>query len=193
MIPPWLQAPLPRRLLFLTGNLAAGLAIMFVGVVPVMGLLADRDREILQQRMILSRLQAVAAHDVSMQSGAKAVPLGDGEFLTGKTDGAIGADLQARLKGMVEAAGAKLRSVRNLQPRTDAQLRYVGSHIELSGPIAAIQRAIHAIESAKPYLFVTSGTIRVAPWVGQVGLPQAPLIEARLDIYAAVRVAAREP
>jgi general secretion pathway protein M len=130
---------------------------------------------------------------VSVPSGDKAATLGEGEFLTGKTDGAIGADLQGRLKGMVEAAGAKLRSVRNLQPRTDAQMRYIGSRIELFGPIAAIHRAIHAIESAKPYLFVTGGTIRLAQSIGQVGVPQAPLIEAQLHVYGAVRVEVRKP
>jgi hypothetical protein len=156
-------------------------------------LLADRDREIRHLQMTLARLQAVAAREPSVQSGAKVANPGEAEFLTGKTDGAIGADLQGRLKGMVEAAGGRLRSVRNLQPKTDAQMRYVGSHIELLGPIVAIQRAIHAIESAKPYLLVTGGTMRLAPAISQGGVPQAPLIEAQLDIYGAVRVEAREP
>jgi hypothetical protein len=193
MIPPWLQSPLSRRLLFLLANLGVGLAIMFVCVVPASELLADRDREILHLEMTLSRLQAVATREVSAQSGAKVANLGEAEFLTGKTDGAIGAELQGRLKGMVEAAGAKLRSVRNLQPRTDAQMRYIGSHIELFGPIVAIHRAIHTIESAKPYLFVTGGTMRLAPAIGQAGVRQAALIEAQLDIYGAVRVEVREP
>jgi hypothetical protein len=57
---------------------------------------------------------------------------------------------------MVESAGAKLRSVRALQPRTDGQMRYTGSHVEPFGPIAAVHQAVHAIESAKPYPFVTT-------------------------------------
>ena len=61
MIQPWPQAPLLRRLLFVLGNLAAGLAIVLACVVPVSELFADRDREILQQRMLLARLQAVAS------------------------------------------------------------------------------------------------------------------------------------
>src|SRR5262245_34401820 len=112
MTPRGLQTPLRRRLLFLLGNLTAGFAIMLVCVIPVRDLFAERDREVQQQRVILSRLQAVATRDVSIPSGTNAAPLGEGEFLNGKTDGAIGADLQGRLKGMVEAAGAKLRSIR---------------------------------------------------------------------------------
>src|SRR5262249_17881441 len=153
---------------------------------------ADRDGEIRQQRMTLSRLQAVEARDVRAELAAKETGLGEGEFLVGKTDGIVSADLQTRLKGLVEAAGAKLRSVRSLQPKADAQMRYIGSHIEVFGSIAAIQRAIHAIESAKPYLFVTGGTIRLASPLGGSGAPQDPVIEAQLDIIGAMRMEARE-
>ena len=193
MIPPWLQTPLLRRLLFLLGNLAVGLALFFVCVVPIRELLADRDREILQQRLTLSRLRAVTEREVTAQSKAKGTVLGQGEFLAGKTDGIIAAQLQARLKGMVQTAGARLRSIRNLQPKTVAQTKHIGSHIEFSGPIAAVHRALHAIESAKPYRFVTGGTIRLAPPMGGAGAPQAPLIEAQLDIVGVTRIEAREP
>lgn len=193
MIPPWPQTALLRRLLFLLGNLAAGLALFFACVVPVRQLLADRDREILQLHMTLSRLREVTAREATVQSQAKRTVLGQGEFLAGKTDGVIAAEMQARLKRMVQAAGARLRSIRNLQPKTDAQIKHVGSHIEFSGPIAAVHRALHAIESAKPYLFVTGGTIRLAPPMGGAGAPQAPLIEAQLDIVGVTRIEAREP
>jgi general secretion pathway protein M len=191
MIPPSLQAPLARRLLFVVGNLAVGVAITFGIVVPVSELFGDRDREILHTRAAIARLRAVAVREV--QPTAKKIDVGDGEFLTGKTDGVIGAELQARLQGIAGAAGAKVRSIRSLQPKTDGQTRYVGSHIDMLGPIAAIHRAIHAIEIAKPYLFVTSGVIRLAPTVGgQAGTPQAPLIEAQLEIFGVMRIEARE-
>jgi hypothetical protein len=189
----WLQAVPLRRLLFVLGNLAAGLAIVLACVVPVSELFEDRDREILRQRTVLARLQAAASREPSVRSQAKQTALGEGEFLAGKTDGAIGADLQTRLKVMVEAAGARLRSVRALQPRTDAQLRYIGAHIELFGPIAAVHRAIHAIESARPYLFVVGGTIRLAPPISPVSMPREPLVEAQLDVFGAVRIEVREP
>jgi hypothetical protein len=94
---------------------------------------------------------------------------------------------------MVEGVGAKLRSVRNLPPRAETQMRYIGTHVEVLGSMAAIHRAIHAIESAKPYLFVTSTTIRLAPAVAQAGAPQEPLLEVQLDVFGAMRTEAREP
>jgi hypothetical protein len=189
MIRAWPGAPLTRRLLFLLGNLAAGLAIVYACVVPVSGLLADRDREIARQRLILARLQAaVAAREASVPSAAKRAPVGEAEFLTGKTDGAIGAGLQTRLKGMVEAAGARLRSIRNLPPKSEGHTRYIGSHVEAFGSIAAIQRAVHAIESARPYLFVAGATLRHTAPVGPAGASQEPVIQAQLDVVGAMRI-----
>jgi hypothetical protein len=191
MSPPWLQTPSLRRLAFVVGNLAAGLAIAVACGVPLRDLLAERDHEVLQQRATLARLHAVAAREAGRPAAAKETPLGEGELLTGKADGIINAELQTRLKGMVEAAGARLRSVRNLPPKVDAQLRYIGVHVQALGSMAAIHRAIHAIESAKPYLFVASATIRLAPPTSQAGAPQEPLLEVQLDVFGALRAEAR--
>jgi hypothetical protein len=178
-----------RRLAFLAGNGVIGLAIALGCIVPLGELIAERDREIAHKRAALARLKAVAAHPPT----AGKTPIEDGEFLPGKTDGAIGAELQGRLKAIAQAAGAKVRSIRSLQPKVDGRSRYVGSHIEVFGSIVAIHRAIHAVESAKPYLFVTSGTIRLAPPVGPAGTPREPLIEAQLDIFGVMRTEARGP
>jgi hypothetical protein len=188
---PLLRTPLLRRLAFLAGNGLVVLVIAYGCIVPIGELLAERDREILHKRAALARLKAIAEREV--QPTGKKTSIEDGEFLAGKTDGAIGAELQARLKGIAEAAGAMVRSIRGLQPRTDGQLKFVGSHIEVLGPVAAIQRAIHTMEATKPYLFITSGTMRLVPSVGPVGTPQEPQIEAQLDIFGVVRVEAREP
>jgi hypothetical protein len=192
MIEDLLKRPPLRRLLFILCNIAAALFVVFVCILPFKELLASRDGEIREQRETLARLKAIAAREADIQSTAKEATSGAGEFVTGKNDGIISADLQTRLKGMVEAAGAKLRSVRSLQPRTEGQTRYIGSHIEIFGPIAAIHRAIHTIEGAKPYLFVTAGMIKLAPPMGQIGTAQAPLVEAQLDVFGAMRIEARE-
>lgn len=192
MIHLWPQSPWLRRLTFLSGNLAFGLVITAVCILPVRDFFSDRDREIIQQRMTLSRLRAIGAQEASVQSAAKRATAEQGEFLAGKNEGVVNADLQTRLKGMVEAAGAKLRSVRILQPQTYEQTRYIGSRIELYGPLRAIHRAIYAIESARPYLFIRGAMIRPSPPIGQIGIAQEPIIEAQLDIFGATRIEARD-
>ena len=64
------------------------------------------------------------------------------------------ADLQTRLKAIAEAAGARLRSVQSLPPKTKDEVRYVGARLDVYGTVEAIQRTVYAVEAGKPYLFV---------------------------------------
>jgi hypothetical protein len=192
MISLWHDSAWIRRLAFVGGNLAVGLVIIVACVLPMRDLFAERDRQIIEQRTTLARFRAVAEQDAVVQAAAAKNAARQGEFLVGKTEGVIGADLQTRLKAMAGVAGAKLRSVRGVPAHGDAHTKYVGSRVELFGSLAAIQRAIHAVESAKPYLFVKSAAIRLSPPVGQVGVPREPLIEAQLDVFGAVRIEGAE-
>jgi len=192
MIASWQQQPWLRRALFVAGNLVAGAVIMFAAILPVRDYLAERDQQIVEQRATLARFKAVASKGATVQAATVKVAADRSEFLVGKTEGVIGADLQTRLKGMAEAAGAKLRSVRGLPAQGDEQTRYVGSRIELFGPLAAIHRAIYSIESAKPYLFIKGAAIRLSPPIGQTGVPQEPIIEAQLDVFGAAWIEAAD-
>jgi hypothetical protein len=186
-----LQSPLMRRAVFLVGNALIGLVLVVGLAFPVRDLLAERDSEVARKRAALARMLAIAAREGQIATVGPSA--GDGEFLVGKTEGALGAEQQARLKGIAEAAGTTVRSIRNLPAKADGQLRYVGSHIHLLGPIAAVQRAIHTIETARPYLFVTAGTLRLAPTTGQTGAPHAPLLEAQLEVVGVLRSEAPAP
>ena len=57
----------------------------------------------------------------------------------------------------------------------------------LIGTLAAIQRAIHAVESGKPYLFVTAATLKSSSAVARPDAPAEPVIDAQLDIFGALR------
>jgi hypothetical protein len=186
MIGPWQENKVLRRLVFVAANIAACALIVGLLVYPVRDLLSARDGQIAEQRETLARMHAIAAQEAAVQAIAKQ-PVAQGEFLAGKNEGVINADLQTRLKGMVEAAGARLRSIRALQPQPHEHDRHIGSRVELSGNLQAIHRAIYAVESAKPYLFVTGTAIRPATPTGPRDLPQEPILEVQLDIVGVVR------
>lgn len=192
MITLWQLNRWPRRLAFLAGNLAVALVIAFACILPVRDFFADRDQQIVEQRMMLSRFKAVADQEATVHAASRQTAADHAEFLVGRNEGVISADLQTRLKGIAEASGAKLRSVRSLPAKSDEQLKYVGSRIELFASLAAIHRAIHAIENAKPYLFVKGAVIRLSPPIGQTGVLQEPIIEAQLDVFGAVHIEAAE-
>ena len=191
---PWL-----RRAGFVAGNLLAALMIAAFVVMPVQGFFAERDMQILSQRTLLARFAAIAAQQPRVQAAAQEVDaqVDHGEFLVGTNEGVIVADLQTRLKTMAEAAGARLRSVQSLPPKTREDVRYVGARLEVHGPIAAIQRTLHAVEAGTPFLFVDAAVVRAAPSVNSAALPNAaaqePVIDAQLDVFGPIHLKGREP
>jgi general secretion pathway protein M len=184
-----------RRALFIIGNLAACAGVVLVLVVPILTFFADRDERILVQARGLARLSAIAEQASNVQSiiADTSGQMRSDEFLTGPSENVISANLQARLKGITEAAGAHSRAVQALPLKTSDQIRYSGSRIEIFGSLPSIQRAIHAIESAKPYLFITGATLRAPPPATRQGMPEEPIIQAQLDIFGALQVDGRGP
>lgn len=187
MIQHWHQKPKLRGGLFLGGNLLV--AVLFVNAVvwPARDFFAERDAQIADQGETLARWRAIAAQDSAVRTMATQVSMDEVEFLSGKSEGVIQAELQSRLKSMVEKAGARLRSIRSLQTQVDQTAKYLGSRVELFGPIQTVHRAMDAIETAKPYLFIKGAILRPSPTSGPTGSTQEPTIEAQLDIFGVMR------
>jgi general secretion pathway protein M len=61
-----------------------------------------------------------------------------------------------------------------------------------SGNLQAIHRAIYAVESAKPYLFVAGAVVRPVTPTGPRDTPQEPILEAQFDIVGVVGAEGRD-
>jgi general secretion pathway protein M len=189
----WMHDRRLRRAMFVALNLAAGFGMFALFIMPVDDLLSARDARIAEQRLLLARLTAIARREPAVQAAARetAEQLKRGELLIGPNEGVINADLQTRIKTITEQAGARLRSVQGLPAITSEQMRYVGARLDMHGSLQAIQRALHAIETGRPYLFVTSAAIR--PSLNAQNPREEPVIEARLDVVGAMQVGERNP
>jgi general secretion pathway protein M len=182
-----------RRAIFLAAHATA--VMMFVGLVvlPIHNFFADRNDRIAEQLVLLARLEAIAAQEANVKLVAHQAEMQaqQGEFLVGSSEGLVNADLQTRLKGFCETAGAKVRSAQSLPSKTIEQIKYSGSRIDIYGGIKSIQKAIHAIEAARPYLFVSGAVMKSAPPAGRPGYPEEPVIQAQLDIFAPMQIESR--
>jgi hypothetical protein len=191
MIETWRESRWLRGLMFVSGNLAAAAGLALLVIVPVYDGYAARDEQIAAHRATLARFRAVAAQETAIQAASKANSAAEaGDFLPGKNEGVVNADLQTRLKSTIEQAGARQRSVRVLPGQTIDQVRYIGSRIEIYGSLPAIHRAIHAVEAAKPHLFIASAVLKAASPTGKPGAPEEPIIEAQLEVFGATRIEA---
>jgi hypothetical protein len=188
----WQQSRWVDRGIFLAVTAAMGLTIFYLIVLPIQAVFLERDASIAAQRDLLARLAAVAAQEPSVMAAIRkaADEAKLGEFLGGANDGVISAELQARLKAIVEQSGARLRSVQALPASTTDVVRYVGSRVEMIGTHRTLHRAIHTIENGSPYLFVTSASIRSAASTSGPPARDEPILEARLDVFGAVQIKA---
>jgi len=186
---------LRRRAVFVLVNLAICFLVLGVVILPATAFFAERDSRITGQRKVLARISAIAAQSANIQSivSDTNTQLRGGEFLTGPNENVISADLQTRLKATIEASGARSRAAQALPVKTSDQIRYSGSRIEIVGTLQSIHRAIYAIENAKPYLFISGATIRIAPSLGKQGVSEEPSIQAQLDVFGAIQINGREP
>ena len=162
---------------------------------PISSFFAERDSRILGQQRVLARLNAITAQTTNIQSIASDTntQIRAGEFLLGPNENVISADLQTKLKALVEAAGARSRAAQALPVKTSDQIRYSGSRIEIAGSLQSIRNAVYAIENAKPYLFISGATMKMASSVGKQGGSDEPSIQAQLDVFGAIQVEGREP
>jgi general secretion pathway protein M len=184
--------PWARRVAFVGLHIAIALSGAVLVIGPVREALAARDAQIASQRAMLARFSALVSQEPKVDAAAKQSPPDAGEFLPGANEGVITADLQTRLKGMVESAGGRVRAVRVLPMQTVDQVRYVGSRVELQGSVPAVHRAIAAMEGVKPYLFVRAAVLKPAPPAGRPDPSQEPVIDAEFDVFGALRPASRD-
>jgi general secretion pathway protein M len=189
MIGKWRDIPWLRRAVFIGINLAACFAVFIMIAHPIYMLLAERDAQIAMQREALARMDAVASRKSDVDAIARQVDAESdvGEFLAAANEGAANAALQARLKTMAEAAGARIRSVQGLPAKSNGQIRYIGARIDLYGALGAVHKAIYAVESGKPYLFVANASIRLSPSVSAQAAMTEPVIDVQLDVFGAMR------
>jgi hypothetical protein len=193
MMQAWRDGEWLRRGRFVGANVAAGLVLAILVVVPIRNALAARESAIIEQRALLARFAAIAALEGEVTAAATQVPPDTGEYLVGNNEGVINADLQTRLKGMIESAGTRLRTIRTLPAQSHQRLKFIGCRIEIYGSLPTIHRAIHAIEAGRPYLFVKGAVIRPAAPTGKTDPAQEPTLEAQLDVFGVIRLAAGNP
>jgi hypothetical protein len=192
MIGKWQDAPWIRRVVFVVLNLAACVAVFILIVHPIYALFAEQDAQIAMLNETLARMNAVANRKTDIEALARQVDAESdlGEFLAGANEGVANAALQARLKTMTEAAGTRVRSVQGLPAKNNGQIRYIGARIDLYGALGSVHKAIYAVESGKPYLFVSSASIRLSPSISAQATATEPVIDAQLDVFGAVQMEA---
>jgi hypothetical protein len=185
-----LSKPIRRFVALALLAVSIAIAVLWIAL-PLAAQFQELNDGIADQRRQLAQYTGFAAmaQDLRATEQRRRDALALGEFLAGDDEPAAQTQLQTTVTALAQAGRIRILSARKLPVRERAPLRFVGLGMTLTADIEHMQRFLHALESARPYLFVDTASI--APLGGaNPGPTVRPLLEVRLDVYGAWR---REP
>jgi general secretion pathway protein M len=139
-------------------------------------------RERAEQRPQLARLLASAAERADTVTG----------YLEAVDDALAAAELQDRVKGVVESGGGALRSAQSLEVEpveAVAGVRRAGLKVRFTADIESLATILYDLETGEPYLFVEALSIREPRRQRRRRdePEQAPELDVVVDLYGYMR------
>lgn len=181
-----------RRMLAVTLLATLLLAGWRLAVEPVWSAYAEGNRRIEDARRLFARYQAAAAERAALEEAVHEMrrrAAGHRVLFDAANEGLAAADLQTRIKALVERNGGELKSLQVLPAQAEAGLRRVGVRAILAADMTGLRSLLHAIEAGRPFLFVDSLDVRPrsprAPGDG----PEQGRLDVRLDLHGYIKEA----
>ena len=168
----------PSRLAALA-LLAVLAALLHAGLVaPYLAYLDGLDDRVTAQATILARMRVLAAAPETAAPAPEPAVL----LLPDGSDAQALADLQDRLKQVAGGNGIEVQGIQML-PRSETQaVARLGVRLRGTGDMAALNRFLHAVESAAPALAVDNLRIQSRAPRGAAAAAGAPPLDLQLDV-----------
>ena len=170
------------------------LVVLFVAVVVVMPItdgfaVAEQSNEEYQAALARSRVLDLELKTITAQlAEIRQSQSSQSGFLQGANESLATAQLQNRIKSLVEAGGGELRSTQVLPVRDEGKFRRIIVRGQMATNTTAMQHIFYDIESASPYLILDNVDIRARPSSrSQESTPEDAMLDVRFDIYGYVR------
>lgn len=136
--------------------LALAVAALWLGLgVPALRHFDATQGEIARMTTLAERYEAAAR-----QSPPASEPIESALLMPAANDAQMQAALQERVKALLAEAGCVLTGLQPQAPQAEGPWRAVPLSAQFTGDIAALQRALHGIESARPMIAVAAVQMR---------------------------------
>ena len=153
-----IQLSPPASRIVAVGLLLAVVAAAYsLFVAPLWRTFADNSERIAEQRDLLQRYQRAAASADQLSDRLAALrkrPVSGEGYLQGDNESLVAAQLQSRIRSVVQESGSKLTSTQVLAGIDEAGFRRIGVRVTMSADISDLQKVLHSLESDRPYLFL---------------------------------------
>jgi len=179
----------------------AALAILAMLVIAVvLGVIQPLASAYVDARQTIARDRAAIAHaELSgLDAAALQAELANLKAQTGPPPGAFqsaneslaAAELQRRLKTVIEAVHGEVRSMQTLPQQLDGGFRRITVRGQAMLKIAGLQQAVYDLETSSPLLFLDNVEVTARPdQSGRPGAAEDPGLDVRFDLYGYMRTA----
>lgn len=172
--------------------LLAAIGLVYLGAVePLLDDYQTTAATIADRKAAIARFRRVAAELPQRRAELAALrqrqATSEG-FLEGTNDALVAAQIQNRIKALVEAAHGELKSTQVLPVQEEGKYRRITIRVQMLLDTEAGQRVLYGVETASPLLFLDNLDMRA-----HIGgdrrreLAQDPPLDVRLDVYGYMR------
>jgi general secretion pathway protein M len=148
----------------------------------------EQAKELLQRYEALAEQRSLLADRLAEQQERAASAAG---YLTGPSDALAAAELQDRVKSVVEGAGGELRSTQILpaeELEADLGFRRATLRVHFVVTIEGLEETLYELETGQPYLIIDDVTVRQERARRRRSEPRAqPMLDISLELFGYVR------
>jgi general secretion pathway protein M len=148
----------------------------------------EQAKELLQRYEALAEQRSLLADRLAEQQERSASAAG---YLTGPSDALAAAELQERVKSVVEGAGGELRSTQILpaeELEADLGFRRTTLRVHFVVTIEGLEETLYDLETGQPYLIIDDVTVRQERARRRRREPQRqPMLDVSLELFGYVR------
>ena len=137
--------------------IATGAALWLMLVQPLIASYVEHRESIARSQEMLAKYQGLDSTRAQIDSSLDklhAAQETEERLLKGGSTQLVGANLQNRLKELIEADGGILTSMQVLPVREEQGFQRISMVVTLTATIESLQQILYAIEDQSPYLFI---------------------------------------
>lgn len=174
--------------------LVALIAVPYLGIVrPYIETLRAGRETLADTAALRDRYLAFAAAGAAITGWTKTLP-DDGDdgaaYLQGASEALVSADLQNRVKTVVQGSGGVLNSTQILDPTIEEGFRRVAVRVRMSGGSEALYKVLYVLETERPFLFVDNVDINARSMRAAGGQGETIELMVSFDLFGYMRPAA---
>lgn len=166
-------------------------AVFLLAVAPTLEAYGRTEADVREAVRLLQRYQRVASTRPAVEAQLAELEVRQAEsgvYLSGATDALAAAELQDRVKAIIQASGGALTSTQALPVKTEGTLRRVSVRVQFTGTIETLHQAVYDLETYKPYLMIDNIDVRNRQRRRRANQPEPEArLTIRLDLYGYLR------